>query len=356
MSKIIILGAGVIGLSIGWQLAREGQSVIIFERDYAGGVTSKAAAGMLAPYTEASLANSELFRLGEASLALYPQFLKELEHDAGHPLTPQPSGTLSIALNIDDTQWLRWQYDQRKKRDMPVIWLNRDQALQQEPLLSPQITAAMWIPTERQVDNHQLLDVLLRAFLICGGTISENEEVTHIAACDNCACGIETASGACHPGDVIINATGAWANSLMEGPVVRPIKGQLLNLRMADNLAIRQMIRTPRIYLAPKADGTVRIGATSEDVGFDLRITAGAVHELLQGACEAIPAAAEWTLETCLAGLRPASNDHLPSIGRGKLSGTYQAIGHGRSGFLLAPYTAYLLKQTILEGSYAYPL
>lgn len=296
-----IAGAGVIGLSIGWQLARAGCRPVIYEQGQAGRQASWAAAGMLAPYSE----EERLFRMGERSLALYPRFLAELAEDSGCTVAKEGQGTLWVALDRDDREWLHGQYQLKRGLGMPVHWVSGEEARAREPLLSARVVAGMWIPEERQVDNRQLVQALKAAFLARGGDLRE---------------GVRVASR-----EGMIDATGAWA----EG--VRPTKGQLLRLRMPPHLQLRQMVRSPRVYLAPKQAGHVCVGATSEDQGFDERVMVGATLEILEAAWEAVPAIAEYEVEELVVGLRPTRADGLPQ----------GATGYGRCGILMAPAAAY---------------
>jgi glycine oxidase len=300
----------MIGLSIGWQLQRAGLSVQVYDKRQAGRQASWAAAGMLAPYSE----DERLTKMGEESLALYPRFLQELAEDSGCAFPEEKRGTLWVAVDRDDCEWLRVRYEVKKQLGMPVEWVSGEEAREREPLLSPRVVAGMWIGSEQQVDNRLLVEALKRAFLKRGGELLEGVSLEQPT----------------------IQATGAWA------PGVRPTKGQLMRLRMPPHLELQQMIRSPRVYLAPKAAGHVCMGATSEDQGFDERVTAGAVLEILEHAWELVPAIAEYPVEELAVGFRPTTPDGMPRID------ATTAIGHGRAGCLLAPYTAYKVADAYL--------
>lgn len=349
MHSIAIIGAGIIGLSIGWQLARENIPVHIFEQRHAGKQASWAAAGMLSPYWEAAYGHLDALQIGMQSLSLYPSFLEELKEDSPIVVPKESEGTLCVAINRDDREWLQQQYAFKKKNGMPVHWLTGEEARQKEPLLSPRVNSGIWIPSERQINNHLLIAALKDAFITRGGTLIEETKITEILRRnERDPLSIIAENGQSYDADIAVNAAGAWANQINPSPVF-PIKGQLLNLKMPRHLFLKNMLRTPRIYLAPKQDGTVRVGATSEDQGFNEEITAGAALEILENAWEAVPAIAEYNIEEIAVGLRPVTINHLPIIGASPLRGIYQAIGHGRSGILLAPYTAYLIKEIILK-------
>jgi glycine oxidase len=352
--SVAIIGAGIIGLSIGWQLARANMSVTILDQRHAGKQASWAAAGMLAPYSEAGFIKSDLIEMGKQSLALYPQFLKELQEDSRHALPIEREGTLCAAIDRDDREWLQRQYAFKKSQGMPVHWLSGEEAREIEPLLSPRVASAIWIPSEMQINNHLLIPALKKAFLAQGGSLAECMKITQARMDFDNAWTIQAESGKCYLTDVVINSAGAWANEIQslffaEKTTVHPVKGQILSLKMQQHLLLKHMIRTPRVYLAPKQEGVVRVGATSEDQGFNEDSTAGATMELLQNAWEIIPAISEYTIGETFVGLRPVTIDHMPVIGASSVKGAYQAVGHGRSGILLAPYTAYTIKQLITK-------
>ena len=236
---------------------------------------------------------------------------------------------------------------------MPVYWLTGEEAREKEPLLSSRVNSGIWIPSERQINNHLLIKALKEAFAARGGILTEKMRIVELCREGDNAVKIKAENGQNFYAGIVINAAGAWANQLdpsliLEGLNVSPIKGQLLNLNMHPHLLLNCMIRTPRIYLAPKQDGSVRVGATSEDRGFNENVSAGAVLELLENAWEVVPAISEYEVEEAVVGLRPVTANHIPFIGASPLKGVYHAIGHGRSGFLLAPYTAYLMKKLMI--------
>lgn len=327
--QAVIVGAGIIGLSIGWQLARRQWPVHIYEQRLAGKQASWSSAGMLAPYSEAVFQNEGLFNICESSMTLYPRYLQELEEDTQCAIPEEKQGTLCVAIDRDDRRWLQRIFEFKKNHGMPVYWISGTEAREREPLLSPKVNSAIWIPSERQVHSQLLLELLKKAFLQKGGHLFENQHKIDYEPAEN---------------EVVINASGAWANER-----VYPVKGQILSLKMTPELHLSCMIRSPRIYLAPKHDDSVKVGATSEEKGFDESCTAGAALELLQNAWEVIPAVSEYQLKEMQAGLRPSTMDHLPIIRRSEKKSCYHAIGHGRAGIMLAPFTVYQLMQILKE-------
>lgn len=371
--KIIIIGGGVIGLGIGWQLAKAGTSVTIYERDRAGRAASWAAAGMLAPLAEAHSEEPELLKLGSQSLALYPQWVCELEADAQMSIGYRVEGTLIVGLEADDTDQLRHLYTAQQHLGLDVNWLTGRDAREIEPALSPRVTAAIHCASDHQVDNRLMINALQRAYQACGGVLRENSAVERIIIKNGVATGIQ-AEDKLHEADVVVLSAGCWSAQI-EGlpaairPPVRPVKGQMLALQMETDIAIKTVIRTVRarypvsVYLVPRSDGRLIVGATSEEMGFDTRLTAGGVFELLRGAWEAVPGVYELPILETWAGLRPGSRDNAPILGtvprltsgvrtepRPSIENLILAIGHYRNGILLTPITAYEIAKLILTG------
>lgn len=354
-----IIGGGIVGLAVGWQLARQGQKVEIFERDHAGRASSWVAAGMLAPHAEAGFEEIDLLHLGQESLRLYPRFLEELEEDTGITVQLDRSGTLMIGLDRDDVERLRRLYDFRKQLQLPVQWMSGTEARELEPLLSPKTTAAIWIPDDAQVDNRALVEALRIAFQKRGGVLHEHTPVAAVRIEHDEVLGIQTDNRELDaPLCGVVLAAGCWSKAIggipeALAPPVRPVKGQILTLRMNKSCKLSHVIHAPDAYLVPKRDGRLMVGATSEEMGFDLSPTAGPVMKLLERAWEAVPSVYELSLEEIQVGLRPGSRDHAPILGETAIRGLYYATGHYRHGILLTPITAYGLSELILTGRYS---
>ena len=359
--KILIIGGGVIGLGIGWQLAKAGVSVSIYERTEAGRAASWAAAGMLAPLAEAHTEEPELLKLGCQSLALYPQWVRELEADAGMSIGYRVEGTLIVGLEPDDTHQLRHLYTSQQDLGLDVEWLTGRAVREIEPALSPRVTAAIRCESDHQVDNRLMVKALQRAYQRYGGALHENNAVETIEIENGIATGIKTQDGEKHNGDVIVLSAGcesAQIQGLPDAirPPVRPVKGQMLALQMEAGITVKNVIRTVRaryptsVYLVPRTDGRLIVGATSEEMGFDTRLTAGGVFELLRGAWEAVPGIYELPLLETWTGLRPGSRDNAPILGKTPVENLIYATGHYRNGILLTPITAYEISKLILTG------
>ena len=358
--KILIIGGGVIGLGIGWQLAKSGASVTIYEQAEVGRAASWAAAGMLAPLAEAHTEEPELLKLGCQSLARYPQWVRELEADAEMSIGYRVEGTLIVGLEPDDTHQLRHLYASQRDLGLEVEWLTGREAREIEPALSPRVTAAIRCESDHQVDNRLMVQALERAYQRYNGVLRESVTVERIVIENEVGTGVQTQESF-QAADVIILAAGCWSAQI-DGlptailPPVRPVKGQMLALQMEEGITLKNVIRTVRaryptsVYLVPRTDGRLIVGSTSEEMGFDTRLTAGGVFELLRGAWEAVPGVYELPLLETWTGLRPGSRDNAPILGKTPIENLIYATGHYRNGILLTPITAYEISKLILTG------
>ncbi|MYG07533.1 glycine oxidase ThiO [Candidatus Poribacteria bacterium] len=358
--KIIIIGGGVIGLGIGWQLAKAGAAVTIYERAEVGRAASWAAAGMLAPLAEAHSEEPELLKLGCESLDRYPQLTAELEADAEMSIGYRVEGTLIVGLEPDDTHQLRHIYEAQQHLRLDVNWLNGREARDLEAALSPRVTAAIHCASDYQVDNRRMVTALQRAYEGSGGVLHEKSGIERVVIKDGIANGVQ-AHGDFQEADIVILSAGCWSAQIAGIPdailpPVRPVKGQMLALQMEEGIAISSVIRTVRarypvpVYLVPRADGRLIVGATSEEMGFDTRLTVGGVFELLRGAWEAVPGVYELPILETWTGLRPGSRDNAPILGKTPIENLIYATGHYRNGILLTPITAYEIAKLILTG------
>lgn len=360
IGRVIIVGGGVIGLGIGWQLAKAGCAVTVFERAQAGHAASWAAAGMLAPLAEVHFEEQELLRLGRYSLELYPEWVRELEDDSQMAVGYRTEGTLVVAIDQDDAYLLQHLYESQKLLDLHVEWMSGAEAREIEPLLSPKITAVISCGDDHQVDNRLMVEALVAAYRNAGGMLSEQVSVDRIEVSGGTAKGV-WAEGVLHEADLIVLCAGCWSREI-EGlpesvkPPVRPVKGQMLALQMESGITLQKVVRTPRskyetdVYLVPKNDGRLLVGATSEEMGFNTELTAGGVFELLRGAWEAVPGIYDLPILETWAGLRPGSRDNAPILGQTEVEKLIMATGHYRNGILLTPVTARAVTTLILTG------
>jgi glycine oxidase len=302
----LFVGGGVIGLSCAWRARRRGLNVCVLERDRVGAGASRVAAGILAPDSEAEPGHEPFVRLARRSLDLYPAFVEQLGADVGF----WPSGMLVLALDEDESG------DGR---------LSAEQCRELEPGLSPAVLGGVLSEQEASVDPRRLVTALAAQVDVREGT-----EVVAVAR-DR----VTLATGETIAAARVVVCAGAW--SALAGVPVRPVKGQVVRLR--GDLPLQRMLRTDHVYVVPRRDGEVVLGATVEERGFDTRVTAGAVHDLLREGVRVLPALAELELVDVTAGLRPAAPDNGPLIGEWE-GGILVATGHYRNGILLAPVTA----------------
>lgn len=352
--EIIIIGGGVIGLSLGWELQRRGAAVTILERERAGRGTSWQAAGMLAPDAEIGFEELELYELSRESLRRWPQFAEALEAESGQSVDYRDEGTLVVADDRDSAEALRRLYDFQREQGLSVEWLSGQEALELEPFVAPRLSAAIYSPGDHQVDNRRVVEALRAAFEVAGGTLHEHTPVRGVAPAEDAPAAV-TEEGARFEAEAVVIAAGVQSRQI-EGllpearPPVRPVKGQVVELRVKRPFDLRHVVRGPDAYLAPKSDGRLLVGATSEEMGFDTDVTAGGLYDLLEGAWEVVPGIYDLPVSDMWAGLRPASRDHQPILGRSEAPGIFFATGHYRHGILLAPVTAQEMATLLLDG------
>jgi glycine oxidase len=357
---IAIIGAGLSGLSIGWYLARAGCQVTVIDRGKAGQGASWAAAGMLAPQVEAEPGEESLLALALASRAIWPDFAAALEAASGRGVDYRDEGTLVVALDRDDAERLAFQHDYFLGQGLEISWLSGRELQRREPHLSRRVTAGVFSPLDHQVDNRKVVVALKAAFLAAGGKLIEDCRVTSLLTAAGRVSGLATATGEIATEiatDCVVLAAGAWSREI-EGipdhlrPPVRPVKGQMAAVQMPPEAPLlRHVVWIPEGYLVPRLDGRLIIGGTVEEMGFDDRLTAGGIMEVLRNAWEALPGIYDLPLVETWCGFRPTSRDDAPIFGPTELPGLVMATGHHRQGVLLAPITAEAISAFILTGS-----
>jgi len=355
---VAIIGGGICGLGIGWQLASAGLAVTVFERGEAGHGATWAAAGMLAPHVEAEPGEEALLPLLLESRALWADFARELEAASDIAVGYRTEGTLVVALDRDDAERLKFQYDYQRGLGLPVEWLSGQEARQREPALSRLVTCAIFSPLDHQVDNRLVAMALREAFVRAGGVLHERCEVQEIVISNNTVQGVRIA-GQVVEAVVVVLAAGAWSRNIgglpaEVRPPVRPIKGQMLAVRMpAGNTLLNHVVWHPRGYLVPRSDGRLIVGGTVEEQGFDTQLTAGGIYEILRGAWETLPGIYDLPIVELWVGFRPGSRDDAPILGPTSVQGLVMATGHHRNGILLAPITARAVSHYIERGDLA---
>ncbi|MBI3420380.1 MAG: glycine oxidase ThiO [Proteobacteria bacterium] len=350
-----IVGAGVAGLSIGWRLSQAGWDVDIYDKGAAGHGASWAAAGMLAAILESEPGEEKLLPFLLESQELWPDFAHELETVSSHAVGYIESGTLFAARERDDMGILRQRHDYLSKHGMILEWLDRAQLLEREPCINPRAYGALLSPEDHQVDNRALVVALLSACRKAGVKIHEYTPVEEVLIERNSVAGF-VSKGHKIPAAHLLLAAGAWSGSikgLPENflPPVYPLKGQMLALQMdLGKPILRHVLWTPRVYLVPRTDGRLVIGATMEDKGFEEVQRAGSVLHLLREAFEILPGIEELPLIESWTGLRPTSTDDAPILGGSGIGGLSFATGQHRHGILLTPLIAGVMAEYIDKG------
>ncbi len=349
----LIVGGGVIGLACGWVLCKRGERVLLCERGEAGKEASWAAAGMLAPSSEVELGEEDVNWLGRESLRLYPDFVKELEAASGERVEFRQEGTLQLALDADELRELERRFERQRKMKAEVRWLSGEEAQDLERGLSPRVVGGIDAFGDYQVDNRQLVRALRQAFLSEGGELREHCEVEALLPRNGGAPGVRAAGEELYYQRVLLTA-GCWSGSIagldcLGSLPLRPIKGQMLCLRSPLNAAPRHVLRGHGVYLTPRGDGRVLVGASVEERGFNKQLTAGVLFSLLREARRLLPGVDEWPMEEAWAGLRPGTRDNAPIMGQ-LAAGLFVATGHYRNGILHTPITAYSLSRLMLDN------
>ncbi|HMI53891.1 MAG TPA: glycine oxidase ThiO [Candidatus Saccharimonadales bacterium] len=344
---VAIAGAGVIGGAIALELARSGLRVALFDRQTPGQEASWASAGILSPAPETS-GMIPLVAIGKASMALYPEFVKDLEGISGEKTGYRPKGTIQALFSRDARAELSTVIALHHGVGLKAEPLRTEEARKLEPGLSEEMEAAILRPDEASIDNRALTRTLLVAARNSGVETFPSSEVQGIWKEGNRCAGL-IVGGEKIAADWTVIAAGCFSGLI--GGVgkyapVRPAKGQILALR-GDGLNIERVLWSENIYLVPRNDGRIIAGATVEDVGFDKKLTAGATAKNLAGAIELVPGLGNAQVEESWAGLRPDTPDHLPILGPTDLDGLLIATGHFRSGIILTPITARLIREWI---------
>jgi glycine oxidase len=338
-------------------LAARGTRVDVFDRATAGSGASHAAAGMLAACCEAEPGEDALVALGRESQARWPAFAAELLAASGIDVELRTEGTLVVALTADDQARAHHHLSHQKKLGLPIEWISAAEARRREPHLAGKLAGAVWSPQDHQVDNRKLAAALRVAAEKAGATIHEHTPVKEISLAGGRADGVVLDDGTKVAADVVVLAAGAWSRTVAglapeQRPPVRPIKGQMMSLKM-DPAAplITHVVWAPGIYMVPRRDGRLILGATVEEKAFDTSLTAGGVLTLLEAAWRTVPAIEELPIDEMWVGHRPGSRDDAPILGPGPAQGLIYATGHHRNGILLAPVTADTIATLVLDGS-----
>ncbi|RCJ23092.1 thiazole synthase [Nostoc sp. ATCC 43529] len=369
-SEIVIIGGGVIGLAIAIELKLRGTNVTVLCRDFQAAATH-AAAGMLAPDAE-KISDGAMRSLCWRSRALYADWTRKLEELTSLNTNYWPCGILAPVFE-DDTG-TRGRGDAKKEdtgtrgrgdaeksltasprlpvsaSSSPAYWLDKQAIHQYQPGLGAEVVGGWWYPEDAQVDNKALAHVLRIAAESIGVELKDGVTVEGFLQQQGQVVGVQTNAGVIRAAHYVL-ASGAWSNELLPLPV-RPRKGQMLSLRVPEfvpELPLKRILYGQNIYIVPRRDRSLIIGATNEDVGFTPHNTPDGIQTLLQAAIRVYPQLKNYPIQEFWWGFRPGTPDELPILGASHCQNLTLATGHYRNGILLAPVTAALIADFILE-------
>jgi glycine oxidase len=340
MTDVLIIGGGIIGISIAVDLALSGAKVTVLERDRCGHGATWASAGMLAP--EAEQLSGVLLKLGKDSRDLYPYWVAKLEDLTGQDCGYWQSGIFTPIITKEQFS----QYPPQRINQ----FVNKSSLAQVQEGLSKDILGGLWFEDDAQVDNRRLIQVLILAARSLAVNLQEGASVYDIVtnASGDRISHLETSRGKMQANHYVL-ATGAWSQELMPLPI-SPRKGQMISVFDADR-SLHRVIFAPGTYIVPRLDGTILIGATVEEAGFAPGNTAAGINRLLTSAIALYPAIAQMTIQETWWGFRPYAPNEMPLLGASRYDNLSLATGHYRNGILLAPITAKLLTEHIRGGN-----
>ncbi|MGW7430826.1 glycine oxidase ThiO [Streptomyces sp. NPDC054861] len=359
-SDVLVIGGGIIGLVTAWRAAQRGLRTALVDPEPGGGA-ARVAAGMLAAVTELHYGEETLLGLNLASARRYPDFVAELRDATGQDVGYRSCGTLAVALDADDRAHLRELHALQTRCGLESEWLSGRDCRRLEPMLAPGVRGGLRVDGDHQVDPRRLAAALVTA---CerAGVVVHRSVAERLTVVRDRAVGAVLADGTEFGADQVVLAAGSLSGRL-DGvpeemlPPVRPVKGQVLRLSVPPAYApflsrtVRAVVRGSHVYLVPRENGELVVGATSEELGWDTTVTAGGVYELLRDAHELVPGITELPLTETRAGLRPGSPDNAPLLGPSALPGLHLATGHYRNGVLLTPVTGDVMAEVLTTGT-----
>lgn len=334
---VAVIGGGIIGLSLAIALRKRGASVLVVERGEPGREASHAAAGMLANC--GSETPEPLRELAAASAGMYPEFVHELQDESGSShIDLRDRGTI-LFLSPENQKHL---YDE----NLAAEKMSAGQVKELEPGLVEARYPAVYLK-ERSVDPRALVAAALKAAKHRRVDVASGSPVTEVLQSNGRIEGVRT-DRTSYPAKAVVNCAGAWAGQVSPHQFpTRPVKGQMLSVVGAPHGALQLVVRSPEVYLVPRSDGRILIGATVEEAGYDKRTVPTTIQRMHQAALQLLPALSQARILDDWAGLRPGTPDDLPILGATSIAGYFVATGHYRDGILLAPVTAHVMAQVI---------
>jgi len=347
---VAIVGGGLIGGTIAWELARHKLQVVVLDRQHPGREASWAAAGILSasPESPAAIPVVPLFK---ASLAMFPQFVETIEQDTGRKVGFRRKGAIEAFLSGDVRRELSTFMALNHGLGLAAEPLPIEKARELEPDLSEEAQAAALLPDDAAVDSRLLTEAVLVAALKTGAMIRPDSDVSRLMSSGGRVTGVVAGGEPLSAGHIVIAAgcCSAQIEGLAHIAPTRPVRGQMVSLR-SRSVNIQRVLRSARGYLVPRDDGRLVAGSTTESAGYEKGVTASGIEQILRSVLELAPGLADAAITETWSGLRPDSPDHLPILGPADLEGLLIATGHYRNGILLAPVTAMLVREWIMEG------
>src|SRR3989338_2972863 len=359
MKKIIIIGAGIIGLSISYYLKKNNFGsfdVVVIEKDKAGMEASFASAGMLAAQSEFEFYET-FMDFCIKSRSMYPDFCKDIETASGINAEYKKSGMIRPALNEEHETHFKQNYEWQKNHGFEIEFLSGDELRNIEPKLSQKIISGLYTKNDGQVNNRKLMEALIIVNKKINNKIIENTEVKDYLIKNNKVNGVKTKNGN-FSADVVVNAAGAWSSlispKLIPNFEVKPVRGQIVSLQ-ANKKILDKVIFASVLgkggYIVPRKDNTIILGSTVEDVGFEKNTTKEGINSILKNCFDIIPELKNLKIIDKYCGFRPISSDNLPIMGKTRIENLILATAHYRNGILLAPITAKAVTEIIVNGN-----
>ena len=356
MKKVILIGAGIIGLSISYYLKKENCEVVILEKGKAGSEASYASAGMLASQSEFDF-YEDFMDFCIQSRDIYSDYCKDIENASGINVEFQKCGMIRPAVTEEQEKHLKANYEWQKKRNLEIEFLDGNELRNIEPNLSKNIISGLYTKNDGQVNNRKLMEALIMANKKINNKIIEDCEVTDYLIENNKVTGVKTNNGIFNA-DIVINTAGAWPSLISKNIIpnfeVKPIHGQMVSLQ-SDKKILNKVIFASILgkggYIVPRKNNEIVLGSTMEDIGFEKKIDEESINSILKTAFDIVPEFKNLKIKEKWSGFRPFTEDKLPIIGKTNIENLILATAHGRNGILLAPITAKAITELVINNN-----
>ena len=351
----IVIGAGIAGLSVARELAKMKQRVLVLEKDVKGGQTSRAAAGIIDPYTEAK-EETPLFRLGLQAFDLYPSFLQELGEKVTSYVEFEKMGVLYLALKQEDEDYLNDRLPWQKKQEIPVQPVSAEKIRRMEPGVSKKVRNGVFYPEISKLNAAKLTEAVLQSTQAAGVEIKISQSDVSVWEEKDKVRGVHNGGQKIESGTVVL-AAGCWSGldqKLGLKIKVHAVRGQIFILKAGTPCPTHILHTTRYAYIVPWPNNRLLVGSTLEsNIGFENKVTPEGKEDILNRASEILEEIRSLPIETSWAGLRPFADPGMPLIGPTPIKGLFLATGYYRSGILISPLVGKLLAQGITSGNFS---